>query len=330
MSESPVIITSAPGKLMLTGEYAVVEGGPALLMAVSRRVVARAVAPTAETKLGTPSEFLAEVQAHFATEFGHRIVVDSDALYHNGHKLGLGSSAAVTVAAVGQAMAQIAMTADSVAPALPTVADIVRIASEVHAMVQARHGAAGSGADIAAICHGGLIRFVRSSDNPPSELTRYDSLPTGVQLQAFYIGSSASTTSLVSAVAAAKRAAPVAVNGALQQISTASAAACEAVDANDAAGFLSSLQQNADGLAALGAAAGTELETSAVRAIRSALRGTGCVVKTTGAGGGDIGIVVGFSQFDVTTITSAVIQAGCTTIPLQLDPRGVDIQWSKR
>jgi phosphomevalonate kinase len=105
-----IATSTAPGKLILTGEYAVLDGATAVVIAVDRRVVARRV-PEAQ-----PSPFLAAVAEQLAARFGaespaattaRAIAVDSSACYaaEGGMKLGLGSSAAVTVAAAALALA---------------------------------------------------------------------------------------------------------------------------------------------------------------------------------------------------------------------------------
>jgi phosphomevalonate kinase len=323
-----MLVTSAPGKLMLAGEYAVIDGGPALMMAVSRRVIAY----TNESRRPA-SEFLTAVCDYFADPTNpdanpqrhleaQRTLVDSSQLYLGTQKLGLGSSAAVTVAAVAHVLAT---TSDQP----PAPAQVLRIASSIHAAVQQRHGASGSGADLAAITHGGLLRFVRQPDVYP---IHYPTLPTGLHLHACFVGSSASTTSLVGAVHQARdnklRLGPV--NQALQEIRLAADRACDAVAADNASAFLDALASNAHGVAALGQAAGIDIETPAVRKLRTLLPTAGCVVKTTGAGGGDIAIVVADEHLDETIVTAAIIQAGCSPVPLALDPQGVDFTAAKR
>ena len=99
---------SAPGKILLAGEYAVLHGAPAVVMAVERRchVVAGAQA--------IASTFLQGVHAQVVATFGEtsreaqraaHLAVDSSALYEKQRKLGLGSSAAVTAAACGFVLA---------------------------------------------------------------------------------------------------------------------------------------------------------------------------------------------------------------------------------
>src|SRR5687767_8580508 len=103
------LIATAPGKLILTGEYAVLAGAPAIVVAVDRRAVARRNA----TPRGS-SPFLLAVAVEIAERRGAadpaaraalEISVDSTAFYDRMTKLGLGSSAAVTVAATALAMA---------------------------------------------------------------------------------------------------------------------------------------------------------------------------------------------------------------------------------
>src|SRR3954471_7989598 len=139
------MIASAPGKLILTGEYAVLDGAPAIVIAVDRRALARrnatphgsspfllAVADEIAARRGT-----ADPAAHAALE----ISVDSTAFYHRLTKLGLGSSAAVTVAATALALGTV------------NPEEVLPVALAAHARAQGPRGARGSGADIAASVH---------------------------------------------------------------------------------------------------------------------------------------------------------------------------------
>lgn len=122
---------SAPGKLVLAGEYAVLEGHPGLVMAVNRRVIL------------TPSEHLSHSRLWDAiaqNQVEPRFKIDSTALYEGQRKLGLGSSAAAAVC----------MTAFLGVP------DVYKHALEGHRRFS---GGLGSGIDIAASYYGGLLRF---------------------------------------------------------------------------------------------------------------------------------------------------------------------------
>jgi mevalonate kinase len=55
----------------------------------------------------------------------------------------------------------------------------------------------------------------------------------------------------------------------------------------------------------------------------SSLSGT---AKTTGAGGGDIGIAVIPATEDVTVARRLLIEAGCQPLVMKLDQTGVDLQ----
>lgn len=122
---------SAPGKLVLAGEYAVLEGYPGLVMAVNRRVVL------------TPSEHLSHSrlwEAVSQSQCEPRFKITSRALYEGIHKLGLGSSAAAAVC-----MAAYVQSSNT-----------YQLALEGHKRFS---GGLGSGIDIAASYYGGLIRF---------------------------------------------------------------------------------------------------------------------------------------------------------------------------
>ena len=104
------MIATAPGKLILTGEYAVLDGAPALVIAVDRRGdrarARRARAAARRSSLAVADELAARRgAADPAARAALEIAVDSRAFYDDGAtKLGLGSSAAVTVAATALAL----------------------------------------------------------------------------------------------------------------------------------------------------------------------------------------------------------------------------------
>ncbi len=157
-----VVIATAPGKLILTGEYAVLDGAPALVIAVDRRVIATG----ASARCSSP--FLLAVARELALRYGAdspsaraalRVAVDSSAFYAASdctQKLGLGSSAAVTVAAAALALA---------AQGSNDRDEVLAIALAAHANAQGTKGARGSGADIAAAVYGGAIVYTMAREH---------------------------------------------------------------------------------------------------------------------------------------------------------------------
>jgi phosphomevalonate kinase len=366
------MIATAPGKLILTGEYAVLDGAPALVIAVDRRVIARRnVGPrgSSEFLLAIVDEIIArkgkdQPAARAATE----IVVDSSAFYvpaaprtsararrstgsspaidvsigmPGAQKLGIGSSAAVTVAATALALA-----ADCESVPVIDREEVLAIASAAHAAAQGPRGARGSGADIASAVFGGVIAYQRETPDRvawPIDAADRDrantltggtadrlSWPAGVTLVPFFTGTSADTPTLVAAVQAARERDPVAVEAALKAIDQASRAACQAcatrVPEIAANAFISALSLAANATERLAGATGVALVPTCVTAARAAmarLRGT---AKTTGAGGGDIGIAVIPSTEDVSEANRLLIEAGCQPLALAVDRTGVDLQ----
>lgn len=305
-----MLTVSAPGKLILAGEYGVLDGGLAVVAAVARRARATVGGPGRE-----PSPFLdaaadalaadglADAAAAIAT-----IAVDSSALRDDGGiKLGLGSSAAATVAAIGAALAA---TGRPVDPRL-----VHRLAHAAHAAAQAARGAAGSGADVAAAAHGGVIAF-RAGAATPLRLPAVTWLPV-------WTGVPADTVTLVAAVNRARAAHPAAVGAALTRTSAAAEALAAA---RDAAEVIAAIDQGCAAIAALAQATGVALEPPVVETVRSVVRQVGGAVKTTGAGGGDVAIAVVPAATDVTLLASALIQRGCQPLDLPIDQRGVYIE----
>src|SRR5207302_4135720 len=175
-------IVRAPGKALLSGEYAVLHGAPAICVAVDREVIAR-------EGEGDESPFVLAAKKCAAKNGGAQlgpVHVDSSALYEGGEKLGLGSSAAVTAAVVGLAFAKAERTLDPHA--------LFAVADAAHAEAQ---GTRGSGVDVACSVYGGTIRFVRKNGDVD---VRAVDLPDGVRLTFIWAGQPASTSELIGRV----------------------------------------------------------------------------------------------------------------------------------
>jgi mevalonate kinase len=156
---SPVV--AAPGKLFLVGEYAVLDGAPAVVAAVSRHAVAQFIAG------GAPdSDVVAEAVFAARSGLGERaaalppgsVMVDTSAFAAGETKLGLGSSAATAVASVAAVLELAGLP-------VATHRDLCfSMADQAH---RAAQGGLGSGADVAAAVHGGLIQYRRSGATFP-------------------------------------------------------------------------------------------------------------------------------------------------------------------
>ena len=316
------MIASAPGKLIVTGEYAVLEGAPAIVIAVDRRATAqRNATPRGSSPflLAVADEIAArrgaaDPAAHAALE----ISVDSTAFYHRITKLGLGSSAAVTVAATALALGTVDRE------------EVLAVALAAHARAQGPRGARGSGADVAASVHGGTIVFTRpaSDDGAPAQVERLR-WPAQVTILPFFTGTAADTVQLVTRVHAARDANRTAVEAALTAIADASRAACAALTAPaDIApvALIGALALAANAMDRLAIATGIGLVPECVTAARAALARLGGTAKTTGAGGGDVGLAVIPATVDATLATRLLIEAGCQPLRISLDEAGVDLR----
>jgi phosphomevalonate kinase len=313
------VIASAPGKLILTGEYAVLDGAPAIVIAVDRRVVARRDAAARNS-----SGFLLAVAEEIAERHGAgspaaiaatEIAVDSAAFYDRSTKLGIGSSAAVTVAATALALE----TTDR--------GTVLEVAQAAHARAQGPLGARGSGADIAASVYGGTIVFSRPGSSSPCRVEPRP-WPASVALVAFFTGAAADTAQLVAQIEAARELRRGAVNTALTAIADASRAACLALDDRSEAAtgaVVRAFAEAAEATDQLAAATGVALVPPCVSAARTQLARLGGIAKTTGAGGGDVAIAVVPATVDSTTVMRLLIEAGCQPVSMTRDDRGVDL-----
>jgi phosphomevalonate kinase len=154
--------------------------------------------------------------------------------------------------------------------------------------------------------------------------------PAAVRILPFFTRMSADTATLVAAVAAARDRNRAAVDAALAAIDKASRAACQACAMRSpeiaSNALLAALALAAEGIDQLASASSVALVPSCVSAARAALRAQGGTAKTTGAGGGDIGIAVIPASEDPTVARRLLIEAGCQPLALTVDTTGVDLQ----
>lgn len=331
---------AAPGKLVLLGEYAVLEGAPALVLAVDRRARVSLVpsghdsweiaSPTfglqARLQLrdgnatwidnaATELQWIAILLARFPQAQALppcRLELDSDAFYldHAGTlaKLGLGSSAALTVALLGALHAHA-----NLAP--PTLDEAIT----AHRAIQHGHG---SGIDIAASLSGGLSRF--QLDGGTTRIKPLE-LPEGVRWCCVYSGRPASTSVMLATVDAWREREPAAYAQCMHELATISSRGIDAMTAKDAAAFLSSLHDYADALARFGEAAGADIASREHRAIAAIAVDCGCVYKSCGAGGGDVGVTFAVEDVRLRAFAVRVAQAGYPVIGLAEDPKGLAV-----
>src|SRR5262245_22238572 len=107
------LTVSAPGKLMISGEYVVLDGAEALVAAVDARVLVHASARPADRwgsdgtrspdprRLSPEALLTRELVEQALGPASMDLEIDTSALRSGGQKLGLGSSAAVAAATAG-------------------------------------------------------------------------------------------------------------------------------------------------------------------------------------------------------------------------------------
>jgi phosphomevalonate kinase len=296
---------AAPGKLLLSGAYAVLEGAPALVMAVDRRAVADGDQPAV-----TPTpEVLAALEAEEAP------LVDASALREGAFKLGLGSSAAMLVASLGVARVR---AGDDLG--LPAVRDeIFGHARRAHAKVQG----GGSGVDVAASVYGGALAYTLSSATCGGGAeTEPVTLPSAIVIDVFWCGAPAVTSGMRARVDALGARDGRAYRARLDAIARASEATLRAVRAGDSLAFVKAVGDGGDALLHLGRDADAPIFPPATLPLVTLAQSASAAFLPSGAGGGDVFVHVGSAPSSA-TFRAAAASAGMRLLPMGIDLHGV-------
>lgn len=326
--------SSAPGKIVLSGEYAVLHGAPAVCMAVDRRAM---------VTIDTTTDDYHVVEAPGHVEEPRRFVVrngvfgwldssgDLELLEHiwrasdvdlpgglalrldtgefrdpeQGCKTGIGSSAALAVA-LANALCELA----------GTDADPVAVAHQGHLDFQ---GGLGSGVDVATAALGGLVDY-RMKDRESARLA----MPPGLECRVFWSGTPASTGRKLERLS---RHGPKPSREALVYSSDRMARAWAGGSAQALLGeyrdYIEVLKAFSDDHD-LGIFDAGHAELAALAA------DAGLVYKPCGAGGGDIGILLTDDVPAADAFAAEALPRGFRALDLAIDKRGADMQREER
>lgn len=329
-------VQSAPGKLYIAGEYAVVEPGyPAIIAAIDKSVTVnierketcgriqwanatldlRRSATNQWNTDGNVSPFRFVLSAIERTEryiqslgkqLGvYQLSVSSDLTRKDGRKYGLGSSAAVTVACTKAILAFYDVKIEQQI--------VFKLAALAHLAVQGN----GSCGDIAAAVYGGWIAYTSfdrkwlapfiSLENDWLELLEMDwpklsiqplVLPMELHLIVGWTGTPASTAKLINRVEKARRGKEKGYQHFLKQSKTCVEKMIAGFLKQQPEFVLEGIRENRRILAQLANLCGILIETDKLHQLCTIAENHRGAAKPSGAGGGDCGIVLADQQTD--------------------------------
>ena len=313
------LVASAPGKLVVCGEYAVLDGAPAVALAVDRRAVVCAeaadrwsvVAPGFDER---PHEFslhaariewpqrvsplplLDAVVGSLSGVPDHplALTLDTASFFAAGGKLGLGSSAALAVAASGALTTWIGSSCDG----------LLETAASAHRELQ---GGRGSGVDVATAVRGGLLQY-----RMPDDVVDLN-WPRGLHARVLYSGVPASTTAKLERLTALGR------DPSRDALVATATAAADAWRSADRDAVLASTAEFAVSLVAFSRAHDLGVFASGHERLRVLAQSEGLVYKPCGAGGGDVGMVLGRDAATVAAFAEAASREGFRDLAMNID-----------
>ena len=352
-----MIETSVPGKLFIAGEYAVVEPGhPAIIVAVDQfiNVTIEGARKNGSIQSAQYSDLpirwtrrngelvldhrenpfhyiLAAIRLteKYAQEKGtllsfYDLKVTSELDNSNGRKYGLGSSGAVTVATVKALNLYYDLKMDRLTQ--------FKIAALAHLAVQGN----GSCGDIAASCYGGWLAFstfdhewvlrkqqewtltqLLTSDWPELSI-RPLIVPKSLRLLIGWTGSPASTSDLVDQVYQSKEAKE---KGYAKFLADSKDCVNRLIDGflnEDSRTIKKMITENRKLLVGLSSLTGVTIETPALKKLCDLAETYRGAAKSSGAGGGDCGIVIVDQKTGILQLMSAWEKADIIPLPLHV------------
>lgn len=323
---------SAPGKAVISGEYAVLRKAPAISVALDRRAVVRTAKSDDEYHhVATPGHadgrwrFTANDagEIHWLDELpeaglrlveeawrvctprggGHlSIAIDTVEFFapDSGQKLGLGGSAAAMTALVG------ALAEPATVPG-----DVGILAGRAHKALQ---NGFGSGVDIATSCLGGVIEFRRDSGYAPLQ----HPWPHGLRYRFLWSGRAADTTSRIRQLDSFND-----TGKSWASLSAAAEAAATAWKRNNVTEILEVFHRYTNTLQQFSIDHDLGIFDAGHSDVMNLATQFGVVYKPCGAGGGDIGIVLADDEKAIDRFCDAAEAPGFSALDVSLDAQGI-------
>ncbi len=352
---------TAPGKLILLGEYAVLEGAPCLAAAVDRRVTVNAVANHRHNHhtLSLPHANIGPIRfgsSFFETNgvpgltacqldqlrpildilrstrtFGLDnssqsqaidIVIDAGSLFSNdGYKYGFGSSAAITVALL-------AMDALFRGEQQINQEKLLDRSIKLH---RASQSGRGSGIDTAVSTYGGIIEFQAhpSRKNGLPHVLEVAPLP-GLHIGAVWSGRSASTARFLSGLARFKKQRPDMHKMIINRLMETTRIGIAAFKEKQIGRVLMAVDRYYRQLIDLSVHSDLPIVSPVHRKLARIASNQRGVYKPSGAGGGDTGLFFTASSRQMCRITKSYKNAGFKVFDLMLGAAGVGLSpWGR-
>lgn len=350
------VVASAPGKAVLIGEYAVLNGSPALVLAVNRRArVTVRVCPRNASHVEVPQLGLEPVRFRLRSDMridwldnqadqpafrrarqtldwqlgrgarlgasfdGLQIRIDTSALYRQTRedavKLGIGSSAAMTVALAGALEAMFD----------PAPVAVVRDRLWKCLLTPYREGqdGRGSGIDLAASLFGGCQRFQLTENGARVDPVR---LPEALRLVFVWAGVAASTPDFLARFDHWRSHRTEQARHLLQQMDECCSAALGMVEQDDATGFMTCINNFRHLMGKIGETMGAPVVSRPLEQIIETAASAGVACKPCGAGGGDLALLAGTDAAALHAAVQDLERGGWPDLELSPDASGLQLQ----
>ena len=322
---------SAPGKVIIAGEYAVLDGAPAICMAVNRRAHVLILQNSAgEFVISAPGlseeprryasiteceddlPLVAAVWQQLPTDSVEPMSIELDSsefVSAAGAKIGVGSSAAVAVALTA-ALSHFAGGDGA------SSRDVRELATAAHQKFQ---GGSGSGADIACCFAGGVIEY-RMVEAPSYEMA----WPAGLHYELLWSGQSSDTGAQLEKLAGAKS------HHSRAELVTAAFEMAAVWREGQLEKIVHALQDYTTALQHFDAGHQLGIFAAGHAELAGRAKLTDVVYKPCGAGGGDLGIAVSADKSALAAFVSAAQAQNFEPIDLTIDATGVIVEGSQQ
>ncbi len=349
-----VVTARAPGKAVLLGEYAVLQGAPALAMAVDRqaRVSIEACAlrdcTVSAPQLGIdPIAFRPNATGHLdwdvsaegwprlertATLLGFlheqavkrfgdpgpfRVVIDTEDLFMDweGERFKLGlGSSAAVAVALDAGLRRFAGGDDE--PGYRLALDRL--------LTPYRHGqdGQGSGIDLAASLWGGVISFQRINEDIQ---VQRQALPENVIFMFVWTGRPASTPEMLALYRRWRKESPKHAGRIEQEMKTICQAAQQAIKDGHGESLVKQFGDYGRVMGTMGSLMGADVISTEHARIQAGAKRLGLAYKPCGAGAGDLGMVAATDPERLRKMGDWLLEQGLPVLPLVIDTVGVQV-----